>query len=88
MITKQLKVLNELGIHARVAVRLTKLAGGFSSRIEAVKGDARHSLKNVLGIMMLETKCGDLVEVEFEGDDEEAAAQGVEKLFIEKFGEK
>jgi phosphocarrier protein len=88
MIEKQLVVCNELGIHARVASKITRCCQGFSSRIEAVKEGSVYNLKNVLSVMTLNVKYQESVAVQFEGDDEEAAAGAVEALFAAKFNEK
>ena len=88
MITKNLCVLNELGIHARVASKITGCCSNYKSRIEVLKGGRRYNIKNVLGAITLNVKCGGYVEIEIEGDDEEEAAIAIEKLFAEKFGEK
>ncbi len=87
MIEKQLTVINELGIHARVASKVTRCCQAFQSRIEAVKDDKKANLKNVMNVMLLNEKCGGTVVVEFEGEDEEAAALALEQLFADKFGE-
>lgn len=88
MITQELQVLNELGIHARVASRLVRCAGSFTSSIQAKKDGMSFDLKSVLGVMTLNTKCGEKVTVEFDGPDEAEAAQAISELFAIKFGEK
>lgn len=88
MIKKTLRILNELGIHARVSSRITSCCARYKSRMEAVKDGKRYNIKNVLGVMTLNAKFGDAVTVEIEGEDEEEAAAAIEKLFAEKFGEK
>jgi len=88
MVIKELKVLNELGIHARVASKLVRCAKSFKCSVNARKGDKLFDLKNVLGVMTINAKCGELVLVELEGIDEEAAAIEIERLFEDKFGEK
>lgn len=88
MIIKELKVLNELGIHARVASRLVRCASGYESSINANKNGNVHDLKNVLGVMTLNTKCGEMVQIEVSGPDEVEAAEAIEHLFAIKFGER
>lgn len=88
MITKELQVLNELGIHARVASRLVRCASSFKSTVLAKKESRVFDLKNVLGVMTLNTKYGEWVTVELDGPDEVEAAQAIEDLFAIKFGEK
>ena len=88
MIIQELQVLNELGIHARVASRLVRCANSFKSSVCAKKGGKSFDLKNVLGVMTLNAKCGEMVTIEIEGPDEADAAKAVEELFAIKFGEK
>lgn len=88
MITQELQILNELGIHARVASRLVRCALSFESSVHAIKGGNIFDLKNVLGVMTLNTKYGEIVTVEINGPDEAEAAQAVKELFAIKFGEK
>ncbi len=87
MITQELMVLNELGIHARVASRIVRCANGFASTIHAKKEGKQFDLKTVLGVMTLNTKCGDSLLIEMEGPDEAEAAKAIEELFAIKFGE-
>jgi phosphocarrier protein len=87
MITKELKILNELGIHARVASRIVRCASGFGSTINAKKEGGVFDLKTVLGVMTLNAKCGESVIIELEGSDETEAAKTLEELFAIKFGE-
>jgi phosphocarrier protein len=88
MIIQQLQVLNELGIHARVASRLVRCASNFKSSINAKKEGKDYNLKNVIGVMTLNTKCGEIVTIEIDGPDEIEAAKEIEQLFAIKFGEK
>lgn len=88
MIVKELEVRNELGFHARVACRITRSVGAFNSTVNAVKNGGRYDLKSVTGVMLVNAKHGDLLTVEIDGADEEAAAAALETLFAEKFGER
>lgn len=88
MIIKELQVLNELGIHARVASKIVRCANNFKSRVRAKKEGKAYDMKNVLGVMTLNTKCGEIVNIEIDGPDEIEAAQAIEQLFAIKFGEK
>jgi phosphocarrier protein HPr len=87
MITKELKILNELGIHARVASRIVRCASSFASSIYAKKESGLFDLKTVLGVMTLNAKCGESLLIEIEGSDETEAANTIEELFAIKFGE-
>jgi len=88
MLTMQLEVLNELGLHARVASRVVREARKFESSVIVKKDGKEYNLKNVIGAITTNAKRGDLLTVEFCGPDEDVAAQGIELLFKSKFGEK
>jgi phosphotransferase system HPr (HPr) family protein len=88
VIEKTLTVMNEVGIHARAAAKITGCCRKYSSRIEAIKNESPYDLKNVMKVIMLNEKRGETLLVEFDGDDEENAASELEELFARKFHEK
>ncbi|MDR0381899.1 MAG: HPr family phosphocarrier protein [Oscillospiraceae bacterium] len=88
MLNVELEVRNELGIHARVASKITRCCQGFASRVEADRDGKKLNLKNVLNVMLLNVKCGEMLSVEIEGEDEADAYAALNQLFAEKFGEK
>jgi phosphocarrier protein len=88
MIIKQLKIQNELGFHARVASRIVREAKQFASSIVVKKEGKNFNLKNVTGVITVNAKNGDVLTVVFDGDDESGAAETIEALFLNKFGEK
>ena len=88
MVAKELKVENELGFHARVVSRLAREARQFQSTVNVRKGDKLFDLKNVTGAIMVNAKKGDILTVEFDGEDEQQAASAIEELFTQKFGER
>jgi len=88
MLTKQLEVQNELGLHARVASRIVREARKFQSSVIVQKQGKSYDLKNVTGVITVNAKKGDVLTVKFDGDDEEIAGSAIEDLFNNKFGEK
>jgi phosphocarrier protein len=73
-------IKDELGIHARPAGELVKLAGGFTSDIKIAKGEQTGDLKRIFSVMTLGTRQGDTIEITAEGPDEEAAATQIEEF--------
>lgn len=88
MIKKELEVRNELGLHARVASKLSRCVQSYACEVYTERNEKRYNLGSALGVMTTGAKKGDVLQVVFEGADEEAVAQAVEKLFTEKFGER
>jgi len=88
MITKQFKVQNELGFHARVASRIVREVRKFQSSVVIKKEGRDFDLKNVTGVITVNAKNGDILTIEIDGSDEETAVAALEVLFTSKFGEK
>jgi phosphocarrier protein len=87
MIKSTLNISNKLGLHARASAKLTKLAGGFRSEIHLSRNGRRVNAKSIMGVMMLAAGMGTQVELEVEGEDEQAAADAIATLVSDKFGE-
>ncbi len=87
MISINVKVLNQLGIHARTAAKLVRTAAAFKCSINAVKGGKIYDLKNVRGAITLNGKFGDELTIQFEGIDEVEASESINQLFLGGLGE-
>lgn len=87
MIEKEIEIINKLGLHARAAAKLVKLASGFDCNIDIQKEDQRVNAKSIMGVMMLAASRGNTVTVYVEGNEEDRAMQAVEHLINDKFGE-
>ncbi len=83
----EVEVINKLGLHARAAAKLVKLATGFESRIRLSYRGQVVDAKSIMGIMMLAAAQGARIEIDIEGTDAEAAAGQIERLFANRFGE-
>jgi len=77
---------DELGIHARPAGMLAKEAKGFApTEITVTKGDKTVKAAQLMKLMGLGVKKGDVVTVAVEGGDEDAALEGMKNFFINNF---
>ncbi len=85
MINKTLVVINEMGIHARPAAAIVRVAGQYASDITFSKDGVRANAKSILNILMLAAEPGCEIEVEIEGPDQDEALAAMEKLFLDKF---
>lgn len=73
------------GIHARPAGLLVKAAKAYTSNITVFAGDKNADMKKLLALMALGIKQGQSIIVKVEGEDEDAAAEAVEKFLKETF---
>ena len=87
MIKRSITITNKLGLHARASAKLTQAASQFRSAVWIARNGRRVNAKSIMGVMMLAAGVGSTVELETEGDDEDAAMAAVQKLFADKFGE-
>jgi phosphocarrier protein len=87
VIRSTIRISNKLGLHARASAKLTKLAGSFRSEVAMSRNGRRVNAKSIMGVMMLAAGNGSEVELEIEGEDEQAAMTAITALFDDKFGE-
>jgi phosphocarrier protein HPr len=83
MFKKDAEIVNSLGIHARPASLLVKLASTFDSKVELEKDNVKVNAKSIMGVLMLASEQGDKVTIIAEGKDEKEAVNSLIDL-IEK----
>jgi len=89
MVSRRLKVVNPLGLHARAAAKLVRLANGFTSDIslERERGGLVADAKSILSLLQLAAGSGSEILITACGDDEADAICAIEDLFGSGFGE-
>jgi len=87
VITRELPIINKLGLHARAAAKLVKLASSFESSVDIEKDGQRVNCKSIMGVMMLAASCGTQVIITAEGVDDEAAIDAIIDLINRRFDE-
>lgn len=87
MIQRTVEVINRAGLHTRPAAAIVKLASQFRSEFFIIKDGFRINGKSIIGVMTLAAAKGSKLELEFEGPDEEKAADELEKYFAKGFEE-
>jgi len=85
--TKDLMVLNKLGIHARPAAMFVRTANRFSCDIFVEKDGEKVNGKSIMGLMMLAAGPGSKLTISAEGQDASQALNELETLFKQKFDE-
>jgi phosphotransferase system HPr (HPr) family protein len=89
MVERTLLVKAHLGLHARAAAKVVRVAREFSSKMELRRIDNSVSAdaKSILSVLMLAASQGTELHATAEGIDEEAALGAIDKLFADSFGE-
>jgi phosphocarrier protein HPr len=84
---REARIVNPLGLHARPAAQLVRLAASFTSDVRLAKDDMEVNGKSIMGVMMLAAECGSTVRVRADGADEADAVAAICTLIAEGFGE-
>ena len=87
MITRNLQVLNKLGLHARAAAKVVFIANKFVSDITLVKDNKQADARSIMKILMLSASKDSIINITIDGNDEIQAMNSIEKLFQNKFDE-
>jgi phosphocarrier protein len=87
MISRQLTIVNKLGLHARAAAKFVSTASRYGCEIHIERSGQRINGKSIMGVMMLAASKGSTLTLTAEGEDEEAAMAAIEDLVAGRFGE-
>jgi len=80
-------IRNRLGLHARAAALLVKMANHFVSEITLEKDGLEVNGKSIMGILMLAASKGSRITLKAEGKDSAEAIRALGELIENKFGE-
>ncbi|MES2123912.1 MAG: HPr family phosphocarrier protein [Gemmatimonadota bacterium] len=87
MIERETVIVNSLGMHARPAAQIVRLAATFNASLELECDGQTVNGKSIMGVMMLAAEQGATVRIRADGPDAEAAVNGVVALIATGFGE-
>ena len=86
-ITKQVKIPNSLGLHARPAMQLVDLANRFEASLQISKGNQLVDAKSIMQVMTLAATQGTKLTLSASGPDASEALAAIAELIAEGFGE-
>lgn len=87
ILEQEFTVTNKLGIHARVAAQIVKVAGSFDAEVWLSRGNSCVNGKNILDLMTLRCPFGSSVRICARGRDAKEVLRALADLFRSKFGE-
>jgi phosphocarrier protein HPr len=90
MISREVIVSNERGLHARPAMQFVDVANGFTSQVTVLRGGEdplEVDGKSVMQMITLEAVMGTPLRILAEGEDADVAVEKLAQLFESKFGE-
>ena len=86
-VTRELTIINKLGIHARPAALFVKTANRYECEISVEKDGEKVNGKSIMGLMMLAAGPGSTLTVIANGPDASKALAEIESLIKRKFDE-
>ncbi|WP_294613543.1 HPr family phosphocarrier protein [Roseovarius sp.] len=86
-VTRQLKIVNVKGLHARAAAKLVEVVEGFDAVAEVSNNGQSASGDSIMGLLMLAAGKGSTIDVEIVGPDAEPLGDAVAALVADRFGE-
>jgi phosphocarrier protein HPr len=86
-ITRDVTIVNRLGLHARAAARFVNLASQYEAAVEVERNGQRVNGKSIMGVMMLAAAQGSSIKLHADGGDAEDALNALTELIAQRFGE-
>jgi phosphocarrier protein HPr len=85
LVSKTVKIVNKLGLHARPSAKVVQTATRFKSEITLEKEGLEVNGKSIMGVMMLAAEMGAEITITATGEDEEDAIQAMCEVVASKF---
>ena len=87
MISKEVVISNQVGLHARPATFFIQKANEYKASIWVEKDDRRVNAKSLLGVLSLSIVKGTAITIIADGSDEEEAVAALSELIASDFAE-
>jgi phosphocarrier protein HPr len=85
--SREVRIVNRRGLHARASAQFVNLASELPSRIEVEKDSNRVCGTSIMGLMMLGAAMGDSIVIHVEGDGADESLEKLVQLVESGFGE-
>lgn len=83
-----LEIVNDLGLHARAAAKLVRVANDFDADVYVGHAGREVNGKSILGVLMLACAKGSTISVRCEGKQAVQAYGAIDDLVRDGFGER
>ncbi len=87
MPSREIKIINKLGLHLRAAASFVQLADAYPCRIWIHKDGRRVNGKSILSVLSVGAPVGEEIRIETSGERETEALEALVKLVSGGFGE-
>lgn len=87
MTERQLKIINEKGLHARASAKFVEVVEAFDASAEVTKDGMSVSGDSIMGLLMLGASRGTQITVSTSGPQADALLDALDQLVQNLFGE-
>ncbi|MGM9665461.1 MAG: HPr family phosphocarrier protein [Eubacteriales bacterium] len=87
MISRDVTIVNSVGLHARPATFFIQKANSYKASIWIEKDDRRVNAKSLLGVLSMGIVKGTVITLIADGTDEVEALDGLEKLILSELND-
>jgi phosphocarrier protein HPr len=87
VISRDVTVVNQLGMHARAAAKFVHLAARYSAHVRVAREAREMDGKSIMGLLLLAAGRGSIVRISADGPDEHDAVTALAELVESGFGE-
>ena len=87
MVNQEILIINRLGLHARAAAQLVRMANEYPCDIRLAKDGQDSDAKSVMEVLMLGATEGTTLKLSADGDREDEALKSIVDLFEARFNE-
>ena len=87
MLSQEITIVNRLGLHARAAAQLVRMANEYTCDIHLDKDGQVSNAKSVMEVLMLGATAGTSIKISADGEKEEEALEAIIALFEARFHE-
>ena len=87
MLIQEITIVNRLGLHARAAAQLVRMANEYPCDIHLDKDGQVSNAKSVMEVLMLGATAGTSIKVSADGEKEDVALKAIVALFDARFHE-
>jgi phosphocarrier protein HPr len=87
VLSKELDIVNQRGLHARASAKFVKCAEGFDANITVSRDGQTVPATSIMGLMMLAASLGTSITVEASGPQANVAMLALAKLVADRFDE-
>ncbi|HZA49126.1 MAG TPA: HPr family phosphocarrier protein [Myxococcaceae bacterium] len=83
----EFEIVNALGLHARAAAQLVKIANRYKSEVVIESEGQTVNAKSIMGVLMLAAGQGMKVKIRCSGEDAPQCLEELRQLIANRFGE-